>query len=311
MKNEGQIPFYLITGFLGSGKTTLLKHILHQYASKLRLAIVQNEFAPASVDGAELKQTGDPMELLEINNGSVFCVCLLDDFIGQLSDFVERVKPDVLLMEASGLSDPIGIAEILQQEKVAQRIRLAGIWCVLDAVNSLKVVKMNRQLRNQVMIADELLVNKSDLAGEEQLNDVVRCMQQWNPFAQVRVVTHCVVDHLFSAGNSGVPVALSQADHHKKIEASGRPDIDMGVMKSGRKISRERLLELLNDFAPDTYRIKGFVNLKNGKHLTVQTSFKQVALHDLDGYSGPTQLIGLGEGFDIKAFARQYRALSE
>jgi G3E family GTPase len=308
---RGKVPFYLVTGFLGSGKTTLLKHLLKKYSTTMRLAIVQNEFAPASVDGMELKQTGKPIELLEINNGSVFCVCLLDEFIGQLSEFMDRVQPDVVLMEASGLSDPIGIAEILQKGDIGDKIRLAGIWCVTDAVNSLKIVKMNRQLRNQVMIADVLLVNKSDLVDEEQVNRVVRAMRSWNPFAAVRVVKFCEVDALFSGEMQGDPVALRLADRHRNVKASARPEIAMGVMKSGRKISRAQLLVLLNRYAAETYRIKGFVNLKNGEHLTVQTSFDQISLHELPDYSGPTQLIALGENFDIKAFSRQYRALSE
>ena len=75
----GKIPLILITGFLGSGKTSLLKQILRETGSEKRIAIVQNEFAPGRVDSNELQSTGFPFDLLEVNNGSVFCACLLDD----------------------------------------------------------------------------------------------------------------------------------------------------------------------------------------------------------------------------------------
>ena len=71
------IPFYLITGFLGSGKTTLLKYLLNHVGSRYRIAVIQNEFAPTGMDGMELKRESPDFKLLEINNGSVFCVCQL------------------------------------------------------------------------------------------------------------------------------------------------------------------------------------------------------------------------------------------
>ncbi len=307
-----KIPFYLVTGFLGSGKTTLLKKILDYYGDELKMAIVQNEFAPASVDGIDLKRSGKPMELLEVNNGSVFCVCLLDHFIVQLSEFLAKIGPDMLIMEASGLSDPIGIAEMLQKGDVSQKIQLAGIWCILDAVNCLKVIKMNRQLRNQVMIADDLLINKCDLADEGQLKKVESTIRQWNPFARIHRVTFCDIrPELLEKSGDTEPIALKVSATHGAAIPVTRPDIRVGVMKSGRQISAEALRQLLNRYAQSTYRIKGFVNLNNGKHITVQTSFQHIALHDLPDYSGPTQLIALGEDFDLKAFARSYRALSE
>ena len=107
-----RIPFILVTGFLGSGKTTFLKRLLARYSGDGKIGIIQNEFAPGSVDGTELKQSGMPFEILEVNNGSVFCVCLLGSFIKSLRTFVEEYQPEALILEASGLSDPISIGEI-------------------------------------------------------------------------------------------------------------------------------------------------------------------------------------------------------
>ena len=108
------IPFYIVTGWLGSGKTTLLKNILSKYGNKTRIAVIQNEFAPTGVDGKELKDTGQPFELIEVNNGSVFCVCQLDNFTEALDKLALDYNPDVIFLESSGLADPISIAEILR-----------------------------------------------------------------------------------------------------------------------------------------------------------------------------------------------------
>ena len=85
-----KIPFYLVTGFLGSGKTTLIKQFIERYADSKKIAIIQNEYAEVNIDSRELKLTGKSFELLEMNNGSVFCVCLLGSFIHSLADFIHQ-----------------------------------------------------------------------------------------------------------------------------------------------------------------------------------------------------------------------------
>ena len=104
-----KIPFHIISGFLGSGKTTLLKRIIEKYSDNAKIGIIQNEFAPANIDGVELKKSGDNFTLLEINNGSVFCVCLLGDFLRSLEKFINENTPDILVIECSGLSDTTSI----------------------------------------------------------------------------------------------------------------------------------------------------------------------------------------------------------
>ena len=98
---------FLITGFLGSGKTTFLTQAIRFYNGKKKIGVIQNEFAPANLDGKELIRTVDQkFDLLEINNGSAFCVCLLSDFLSSLEQFITQYQPDILFIEASGLSDP-------------------------------------------------------------------------------------------------------------------------------------------------------------------------------------------------------------
>jgi G3E family GTPase len=104
-----KIPFYLVTGFLGSGKTTLLKAYLEKYSDSRKIAIIQNEFAEVNIDSRELQRTGKSFDILEMNNGSVFCVCLLGDFVHSLHDFIQQHNPEVIILEASGLSDPISL----------------------------------------------------------------------------------------------------------------------------------------------------------------------------------------------------------
>ena len=95
-----KIPFYLVTGFLGSGKTTLIKQFIGSYADLKKIAIIQNEFAEVNIDSRDLRETRKSFELLEMNNGSVFCVCLLGSFVYSLASFIEEHHPDLIILEA-------------------------------------------------------------------------------------------------------------------------------------------------------------------------------------------------------------------
>ena len=136
----------LVTGFLGSGKTTFLKRLLRNTPEDLKIAVIQNEFAPSNVDGEELMQSTDgAFELLEINNGSVFCVCLLGTFVRSLSEFMDVHHPDVVIMEASGLSDPAGIAELFQSDILSKKVFFKEAWCIVDAAHFGKIERMKKK----------------------------------------------------------------------------------------------------------------------------------------------------------------------
>ena len=93
-----KIPFILITGFLGSGKTSLLKQILQTIGSETKIAIVQNEFAPGKSDSVELQNQDKVFDLLEVNNGSVFCACQLDNFVSRLDETtLNKIYDDLII----------------------------------------------------------------------------------------------------------------------------------------------------------------------------------------------------------------------
>jgi G3E family GTPase len=196
-----KIPFHIISGFLGSGKTTFLKRIIDRYSEEYKIGIIQNEFAPANIDGAELKKTDKDFQLLEINNGSVFCVCLLGDFICSLEKFVDEYNPEILIIEASGLADTTSIAEVISAGSLAEKIYLASNWCVVDAQNFAKVGLMKQRVFHQLRMADVVVINKTDLVktGTEQIRAEIK---KANPFAEIRETTFCDFD--LELGNSAI-----------------------------------------------------------------------------------------------------------
>jgi G3E family GTPase len=297
-----KIPFHIISGFLGSGKTTFLKRIIDSYSVDYKIGIIQNEFAPANIDGAELKKLGKDFQLLEINNGSVFCVCLLGDFVRSLEKFIDEVQPEVIIIEASGLSDTTSIAEVISAGSLADKIYLASNWCVVDAQNFAKVGLMKQRVSHQIRMADVVVINKTDLikTGTEQIRAEIK---KANPFSEIRETTFCDID--FELGNSAV-----KKFYLGELRAMSRPEVNSMVIKSGRKMTRSCLEIFLNEWAPKAYRIKGFVNLKEGKTAAIQCTFSSVEIIEIANDFHPTELVAISDQFTIQEWNRAYKELS-
>ncbi|MBN1416224.1 MAG: GTP-binding protein [Bacteroidales bacterium] len=306
-----KIPFCMITGFLGSGKTTLLKHILHSYSGSGKIGIVQNEFAPASVDGFDLKRSGLTFALLEVNNGSVFCVCLLGNFIKSLAAFIDEKLPDMVILESSGLSDPIAIAQILQAPPLEDKLYLSHIWCVIDCFNFNRIAIAETQVSRQVRVADTVILNKTDLC-HEKISTIRNKILSWNAQAEIITAQYCRISFVdFSLPIFIQPVAVRNSDENKEFQSVGRPDaIHTAVLKTGAKISPGNFDIFLETVVPDCYRMKGFIRLDNGATLFVQSSFGITNKSEIPGYSGITELIMIGPKVSAGELSRKFNVLS-
>ena len=177
--------FHLITGFLGSGKTTFLSNILKELAPSHKVAVIQNEFASTGIDGKELQQRVPGFKLIEINNGSVFCVCQLSNFKQTLLKLVSEYAPEQIFLEASGLADPISVVELLQVDGLKELVSLGQIISLVDAANFFKGLNGLVRFKHQVMVADKVILNKTDLADEATLSAIKKEVKQLNPFAEI------------------------------------------------------------------------------------------------------------------------------
>lgn len=296
-----KIPFHIISGFLGSGKTTFLKRIIEQYASGKKIGIIQNEFAPANIDGAELKQSGKDFKLLEINNGSVFCVCLLGNFVRSLEKFIDEHQPEIIIIEASGLSDTTSISEVVSAGTLAEKIFLASNWCVVDAQNFAKVGLMKQRVSHQLRMADVVVINKCDLI-EEALDGIKDEIKKVNPFAEIKETSYCQID--FELGNSAI-----HKFYFGDVKTMPRPEINSMVIKSGQKITRNSLELFLKEWVPKAYRIKGFVNLEEGKTAAVQCTFDSVAIIEIEPNFHPTELIAMSDQFTFREWNRAFKVM--
>ncbi len=311
MTTDSKIPLILVTGFLGAGKTTFIKRLLEKYSDGRKIGIIQNEYASANIDTQELISTGKKFDILEINNGSVFCICLLANFIDSLASFIEKHRPEMIILEASGLSDPVGIAELLQHEKLSGKIYLSNAWCIIDSSNYRQTAGLMDRVQRQMMISDWLIINKTDI-GKENVADIRKALVSINPEAGILEASYCNIGiDLPSILLMDETVALRQKEHHATITPSGRADISTVVLKTSRPVSKEGLRMFLSEVENKVIRMKGFVMLNDGSKARIQSQFGRTSVEGISWYNGPTELIGLGYYITPADFGRRFHEIRE
>lgn len=178
------IKTIILTGFLGSGKTTLLSYLLkHDQFKGKKVAVLVNEFGKIPIDGALLPK-GD-FYLSEIDKGSIFCVCVKTDLLRSLTEISRNYKPDVLIIEATGLAEPCDFTALLETDELKDAYDKAATICVADSINLPKLVGMMPAVKAQVQVADIIILNKTDLVDEEHTTKLTAQVKEINPSAQI------------------------------------------------------------------------------------------------------------------------------
>lgn len=261
MDNRQPIKLYLLTGFLGAGKTTFLKRMIDQaQAANHKIGILMNEFGKISVDGVLLRQSG--VDIVEINNGSVFCSCLKGAFIDALIAYSE-LPIDCLFVEASGMADPSSIEHIL--ETVVGRVKgqqydYQGALCVVDALNFLDQADVLLAIERQVASSNLIVVNKVDLIDEAVLQAVEQRVRAINPTAQLYRASHCEID------TDVLRTKLKKAGYIQTQESCNTPANRpvAHILSAEGLFDKTIFVDFLQALLPWTLRMKGFFRLKEG-----------------------------------------------
>lgn len=253
---DGKIPLCLVTGFLGSGKTTLLKHIVEKHREQ-RLVYLVNEFSPHDIDGAIVAE--DNPAVVAIPGGSIFCKCLVSEFIARLTEVPAKFGDvEGVIVEASGMADPRVIKTMLRETGLDQMYRLAEVISLVDPGSFLKLCRTLPNIVAQVEAAGLVIINKTDLHPPESVDETTSKVKAINPHAAVICCAFARVDiDLFvSARESGQmkgEYALCRDPHYNNF-----------VVEIHRPIVLEQLKQQLNRVEDDLFRVKGYAPMKEG-----------------------------------------------
>ncbi len=175
-------PVTILTGFLGAGKTTLLNHILSNQDG-LKTAVLVNEFGEIGIDNDLVVSTS--ADMVELSNG---CICCTIN--GELLDAVERIlqRPeplDYLVVETTGLADPLPVAMTFLGSELRDQTRLDSIITLIDAENCNARVFESEVGRSQIIYGDILLLNKTDLVSTERVKELEESLRDIKKDARI------------------------------------------------------------------------------------------------------------------------------
>jgi len=203
---EEMVPATILTGFLGAGKTTLLKRILTEFHGK-RIAVIENEFGPESIDNDLLVEVHDE-EIIELSNGCVCCT-IRGDLMRTLLDLRRRREAGELnyervIIETTGLANPGPVCQtFFMDDEVADYFRLDSVITIVDAKHGMKTLDEQEEAQKQVGFADRILISKKDLVSDEEYEALRKRLVRINPRAQIE------------------PVHFGETDLSKIIDISG------------------------------------------------------------------------------------------
>ncbi len=281
MKRErgARIPVNVVTGFLGAGKTTLLKRFLATPEGQ-GTAVVVNEFGAIGIDDALVRSSADETVLL--GNGCLCCITRSDLQQALRRMVVERERgelPDFkrIVIETSGLADPSPILQTFATDRALGEVfHVEAVVTVVDAETGGDTLAWSSEARKQVILADRLVITKTDIAGEGAADALVARLSALNPGAEIDQAVNGELDpcRLIEPASDHRNIFVAEAAHSDGIGSFVLAD-DKSMPWPVFAKAMDTLMQLRG---PDLLRVKGFLDVE-GCNGPVVVQFVQHLAH--------------------------------
>lgn len=250
---DGGVPVTIVSGYLGAGKTTLVNHILSD-PKEFDIAIIVNDMGEINIDADLIARESDKEGIVDLSNGCI-CCRLQDDLLSEARHLAETREFDYLLIESSGISEPLPVAKIFtdgtdstdvnpnewfQLDTMVTVLDTYGFWKEFDAGETLPTDSkpddrpMANVLVEQIEFCDIIILNKCDMVPDEVLDEIEAVVEMLQPRAERIRTSYCEVDPASVLGtelfdftrtkrSQGWKQHLTEGSHDHSEESRGQP----------------------------------------------------------------------------------------
>jgi G3E family GTPase len=281
-EKKKSIPVTILTGFLGAGKTTLLNHLLHGEHG-LRVAVMVNDFGAVNIDSQLIVGVKDE-DTVNLSNGCICCT-IRGDLLNAAVQLATRPdRPDFLIVEASGVADPVSIVTTFASELARPHFLLDSVLTVVDAEQALDHILSREATRkkygakiedflytffpskqaelyeNQIRTADLVVLNKTDLLDADSLHTVRAWLQDIHSNARRFETTFGRIPLELAIGVGRFDPAQIKSEPHD-VHVHHSLVFETFTFTSTKPFDLKKLRQALITLPPSMYRAKGMVYL--------------------------------------------------
>lgn len=319
MKKNRRIPVYVLSGFLGSGKTTVLLNMIKSCKEKgLQPGIILNELGEANVENHLFREEN----VFELLDGCICCT-IQDDLTETLDDLMLQIETqplDVLFIEGTGVANPLEINEVFLDSSQIDRFELMSVITVLDASHYLEYqsvfsssAEVRKLLKEQIAGASLLVLNKTDLISNKQLENIKLKIRKMTGIEKEIVESkygNAPLDQLFEKRIQSLILRRDQSTdghhyhHHSAVQAI--------MIDYTSPIKQKSFEKWLKQLPPNVLRGKGLVEMEGSDQFYSfqYASGKSVLRPVTDLYDPTPVVILIGIGLDVEQVKNEWEQIT-